>query len=205
MVTRGAFRVGPVHPRVCGEQQFTGIRRVKRFGSSPRVRGTGTPLHLRRHLIRFIPACAGNRPWYYGVSREYAVHPRVCGEQLSTSREPSIPNGSSPRVRGTGPHAVLDRRSPRFIPACAGNSDPPDGWRKTTPVHPRVCGEQLSQTCQPTADYGSSPRVRGTDSRYSMARLPRRFIPACAGNSCASLQRRRIPPVHPRVCGEQYR
>ena len=50
-----------VHPRVCGEQCRILIGQVISDGSSPRVRGT-EPVAVRLiRLIRFIPACAGNR------------------------------------------------------------------------------------------------------------------------------------------------
>ena len=71
-----------VHPRVCGEQRITALASISRFGSSPRVRGTGENQALHLLDSRFIPACAGNS----GVTRPDAsvssVHPRVCGEQL---------------------------------------------------------------------------------------------------------------------------
>ena len=50
-----------VHPRVCGEQSqpFAPIGRPD--GSSPRVRGTDRSRRDTVRLVRFIPACAGNR------------------------------------------------------------------------------------------------------------------------------------------------
>ena len=49
---------------------------------------------------------------------------------------------------------------------------------------------------------GSSPRVRGTQQRRLDFDALRRFIPACAGNSATATSCPRLPPVHPRVCGE---
>ena len=49
---------------------------------------------------------------------------------------------------------------------------------------------------------GSSPRVRGTLSRRACRVRVHRFIPACAGNTIATLPIERRVPVHPRVCGE---
>ncbi len=71
-----------VHPRVCGEQTPEGDNNGETDGSSPRVRGTAAHFLKEPLLIRFIPACAGNR----GL-----VVRRVPGG-----------GGSSPRVRGTG-------------------------------------------------------------------------------------------------------
>ncbi len=49
-----------VHPRGCGEHQFSTFNRLRRFGSSPRVRGTRFRIHWKTKFTRFIPAGAGN-------------------------------------------------------------------------------------------------------------------------------------------------
>ena len=77
-LANGAFRD---HPRVCGEQEQSGVGPLLAQGSSPRVRGAGRPptRSAARHGI--IPACAGSR---YPRPRAGACawdHPRVCGEQ----------------------------------------------------------------------------------------------------------------------------
>jgi len=51
---------------------------------------------------------------------------------------------------------------------------------------------------------GSSPRVRGTASIPFRSSLPRRFIPACAGNRSGAKRKSPVRSVHPRVCGEQF-
>ena len=72
---------GPVHPRVCGEQSPLSIMPAMNSGSSPRVRGTGSPRSGALTCRRFIPACAGNRPRPMPLVPGAPVHPRVCGEQ----------------------------------------------------------------------------------------------------------------------------
>ena len=72
----------------------------------------------------------------------YAVHPRVCGEQLSVDDQVSNVAGSSPRVRGTGVIEQIRGIPIRFIPACAGNSASSTLLGAFSTVHPRVCGEQ---------------------------------------------------------------
>ena len=171
-----------VHPRVCGELPGA-------WFSPPPV-------------ARFIPACAGNS-CYGGISQhEQPVHPRVCGELAASSTSSFKTHGSSPRVRGTprNRHDSLLRH--RFIPACAGNS--PGCARRRPPwsVHPRVCGELEPGAFRPFAVDGSSPRVRGTRYPGRRADRPRRFIPACAGNSLRCHPTGLGPTVHPRVCGE---
>ena len=151
-----------VHPRVCGElcaERFAG---PCPGGSSPRVRGTRNTLFRITRPLRFIPACAGN-------------------SQTAADCQTGF-GGSSPRVRGTLSSGVQTALNGRFIPACAGNSNRRPADRGSSSVHPRVCGELITQRQRRNA--------------------PPRFIPACAGNSA---QNRRPPPataVHPRVCGE---
>ena len=111
--------------------------------------------------------------------------------------------GSSPRVRGTRGGRDFHARTPRFIPACAGNASPLASSRPAKPVHPRVCGERPHASTLRVAEIGSSPRVRGTRSVGQPLVAQSRFIPACAGNAPARPSSRPAPPVHPRVCGER--
>ncbi len=127
----------------------------------------------------------------------------MCGEQLRKKPKPQVKNGSSPRVRGTGPKAHRRNTICRFIPACAGNSSPATHRARHASVHPRVCGEQLGRANLRTNTAGSSPRVRGTACQVTTYRPLSRFIPACAGNSHHARPPVSPVTVHPRVCGEQ--
>ena len=159
--------VGPVHPRVCGEQKNGPRQHIAGNGSSPRVRGTAYAACWKAALGRFIPACAGNRRTGLDNTSPGTVHPRVCGEQHPQGRRFGECYGSSPRVRGTGLQPILDTSRIRFIPACAGNSQGLNLRGTGGPVHPRVCGEQNGQTPASAGVFGSSPRVRGTDSSHA--------------------------------------
>ena len=193
----------PVHPRVCGEQSVESAHLAILDGSSPRVRGTGLTVFELEEVLRFIPACAGNRIWCFLGNSNSTVHPRVCGEQLGPSVAAIVRGGSSPRVRGTvarWPSRLCGRR---FIPACAGNRLCSMWICWTSPVHPRVCGEQAISRFSYLAPDGSSPRVRGTVRTDLDFHVVLRFIPACAGNSLCVTFTSTKSPVHPRVCGEQ--
>ena len=71
------------------------------------------------------------------------------------------------------------------------------------PVQPRVCGEQSPRQAQCVRNGGSAPRVRGTEGVKSYGPHPRRFSPACAGNSNGATFEGCTMTVQPRVCGEQ--
>ena len=116
-----------------------------------------------------------------------------------------MPNGmygSSPRVRGTRYFPCANKQPSRFIPACAGNTEPSAPYSVDVPVHPRVCGEHTSRADTEALKAGSSPRVRGTRLSSLRAWAAGRFIPACAGNTLTPNILLPLSSVHPRVCGE---
>ena len=75
-----ASRLSAVHPRVCGEHPYHRDVVDTQFGSSPRMRGTRQPARGGNHIIRFIPAYAGNTRRAARGRSAKSVHPRVCGE-----------------------------------------------------------------------------------------------------------------------------
>ena len=117
-----AWSSGWDHPRACGEHESTTLKRMRREGSSPRLRGT-----LIRRMVHpahdgIIPALAGNTHSRPCPMADGGDHPRACGEHSAWKSPPRISPGSSPRLRGTRgfnqrypPHAGI-------IPALAGNT-----------------------------------------------------------------------------------
>ena len=113
-------RIPRVYPRVCGEADVRGHRRVLPEGLSPRVRGSLQARRGRGVRIGSIPACAGKPPLVAGESRAWQVYPRVCGEAVVLLGVLGFLLGLSPRVRGS-PTAQRAREKIRgSIPACAG-------------------------------------------------------------------------------------
>ena len=51
-------------------------------------------------------------------------------------------------------------------------------------------------------NWGSSPRVRGTQRYRTAGAKPAGIIPACAGNTESTSSGQYMPRDHPRVCGE---
>ncbi len=148
-----------------------------------------------------IPACA-EEPRPAGLRRrESRVYPRVCGGTTGFRRsvEPSL--GLSPRVRGN-PNVRRSASVPRrSIPACAG--EPTSVTRRHAPpgVYPRVCGGTTGFRRSVEPSLGLSPRVRGNPNVRRSASVPRRSIPACAGEPAAAASRCAAIVVYPRVCG----
>ena len=164
-----------------GTRSAPGPGRRKR-GSSPRVRGTLVPVW-----------CGGF------VHRD---HPRVCGEHFHDPYTGRTMRESSPRVRGTPFGCVLLAVGAGIIPACAGNTRTPRGFRTGRRDHPRVCGEHDHIGHGGIRVKGSSPRVRGTPGRRVCAQAMRGIIPACAGNTLRPSHASSMHGDHPRVCGE---
>ncbi len=167
------------------------------------MRGTEVGDARGIHIVRFIPAHAGNRFPARPPPAEAAVHPRACGEQPCPAPRQKNTFGSSPRMRGTGISGWIISTLRRFIPAHAGNRFFAATVCSCEPVHPRACGEQIIEKPDDLALTGSSPRMRGTVAPRLAGDISYRFIPAHAGNSSPRFRRARRTPGHPRACGEQ--
>ena len=199
---RSAQSCPPDHPRVRGEHIDAETKGDVDTGSSPRARGTH-PCELRGLTARrIIPACAGNTVQPDSACKLRPDHPRVRGEHLRRLPKRRNTSGSSPRARGTLPRRVRPLDAGRIIPACAGNTSLCTRSEASRPDHPRVRGEHGTVARWVGASGGSSPRARGTPDARTTARVGRRIIPACAGNThaCRSLDARQTD--HPRVRGE---
>ena len=169
------------------------------------MRGTHVASEVAEQDRRFIPACAGNTITQVYSCRMAPVHPRLCGEHHSSDTFGANMTGSSPPVRGTPILGQCLRDQNRFIPACAGNTWMPKTSAPWQPVHPRLCGEHSVKYRHPAVIIGSSPPVRGTLVKAEIGKIARRFIPACAGNTCRTIPTKSAGPVHPRLCGEHLR
>ncbi len=166
-----------------GEHSATSKTALSANGSSPHARGTRQGAGHERTGKRFIPACAGNT---LTTSKRWtisSVHPRMRGEHHCRRDSLRQNAGSSPHARGTLPR--LDRciASPRFIPACAGNTAHSDSEIGSSSVHPRMRGEHAVTAGAIFGGNGSSPHARGTHQIKALPDDVRRFIPACAGNT----------------------
>ena len=156
---------GWAHPRACGENVGAPPGRPGSKGSSPRVRGKliiGAVTSLGPGLI---PARAGKTlPATSRVSQSRA-HPRACGENRAWPQSFFTLHGSSPRVRGKLFPPRLGFLRLRLIPARAGKTRVRSPLSSTPGAHPRACGENFHALPKRSLIAGSSPRVRGKQSR----------------------------------------
>ena len=171
-------------------------------GSSPRMRGKRTQVHARAGLPRFIPAHAGKTQGSHVVAYAGEVHPRACGENVIVSVLANTSGGSSPRMRGKREGAGLPTWEDRFIPAHAGKTTTRSPVLSSAWVHPRACGENISNLDKNVTYTGSSPRMRGKPRGRGRRPVNQRFIPAHAGKTCSGFRGQQRLPVHPRACGE---
>ena len=173
----------PVHPRSRGEHAGRHRPGSTPTGSSPLARGTPQRDERACEPGRFIPARAGNTRPRDPRSRSAPVHPRSRGEHIPSGDRLLREDGSSPLARGT-PGAGRGRpRVARFIPARAGNTIVERARHRPGQVHPRSRGEHRPEGAARANPFGSSPLARGTRPRAGGQHVPRRFIPARAGNT----------------------
>ena len=207
-------RLATDHPRACGELPAIATERATEFGSSPRMRGTHGAVVLHRKIGRIIPAHAGNSRPGDTLLRVSPDHPRACGELCTPPLVMSGYAGSSPRMRGTPVPGILYVVFLRIIPAHAGNSPGADrGLHRAVTDHPRACGELFrvddfarsglmadhpracGELCPRAAGrrgpFGSSPRMRGTQSHpYGNMRLIVGSSPRMRGTRARAWRRR---------------
>ena len=153
-------------------------------GSSPHVRGALVSSFIKTIQCGIIPACAGSTLGMGNWCRFRWDHPRMCGEHAETWIQSSLPQGSSPHVRGAQPVVRAEHIVGGIIPACAG-STPRNLLLVSAPWdHPRMCGEH------------ATPRTDTPDSTG--------IIPACAGSTSVCFLGKFLVGDHPRMCGEHF-
>ena len=108
------------HPRACGEEVPVVVFDSDDPGSPPRVRGRVTWEVLQRINVGITPACAGKRIAVVVAVDLPQDHPRMCGEEPETRKQPTSRAGSPPHVRGRAQEMASKAGSARITPACAG-------------------------------------------------------------------------------------
>ena len=197
----GPGLVRGVYPRVCGGTALLKYWAPDLTGLSPRVRGNHVSAKTRNAAAGSIPACAGEPPGRVLRPTVTAVYPRVCGGTRVVSPSTVSAVGLSPRVRGNRDPGQTGPARRGSIPACAGEPSAFNCPTVTIRVYPRVCGGTHWLRWAPSCTAGLSPRVRGNRVPRRPGGVPRRSIPACAGEPRLSSPPNTSSRVYPRVCG----
>ena len=185
-----------------GEHTIESANKDTASGSSPHARGTrqaGTANVFRPGII---PACAGNTAFSSLARLSNWDHPRMRGEHTRGFSLPKISRGSSPHARGTLAGIGHLRPQPGIIPACAGNTEQTDAAKVIWRDHPRMRGEHCVMSWLVLLSMGSSPHARGTLGHSICQPIQQGIIPACAGNTAATVGSKRLKRDHPRMRGE---
>ena len=181
------FICAPVYPRWRGEHRLYVIPIYFTVGLSPLARGTPVNRCVAVHVVRFIPAGAGNTIFLPRLAPGKTVYPRWRGEHLYLFDADRLTGGLSPLARGTPATTEKARQLIRFIPAGAGNTSFHLYFLMRIPVYPRWRGEHGEKYLVSRGITGLSPLARGTHCGSERQTRHHRFIPAGAGNTCCDL------------------
>ena len=132
-----------------------------------------------------IPAWAGKTLRRDRTENPPKAHPRVGGENSSSSSQFGRSAGSSPRGRGKLPDLLIHFHVWGLIPAWAGKTVSYITDTNADRAHPRVGGENCSTAASVSRSSGSSPRGRGKPLQQGTGPFMRRLIPAWAGKTVA--------------------
>ena len=155
-------------------------------------------------MLRITPACAGNSPFCLSACRVNRDHPRLRGEQAKLLAGIAGVGGSPPLARGTAFAFFCFSSLSGITPACAGNSDFGIIIYPLHGDHPRLRGEQTTNTVYEQHIQGSPPLARGTGSVMDGEVRYKGITPACAGNSFCMQCIYTLARDHPRLRGEQF-
>ena len=89
----------------------------------------------------------------------------------------------------------------RSIPASAGQPQLVSRLLGNMAVYPRECGATQPSYYMNRSHLGLSPRVRGNQLLAGLGELPKRSIPASAGQPFRKVQSTNASKVYPRECG----
>ena len=170
-----------VYPRACGGTPRTAYSACSRTGLSPRLRGNHRLGLPAPGLAGSIPAPAGEPLRRGQASPLAAVYPRACGGTLIVDGPYNPERGLSPRLRGNLIQLKLG--------IVEGG------------VYPRACGGTASSCGVFWWRQGLSPRLRGNQGIDGGCHLPRRSIPAPAGEPAVTTPEYWDCEVYPRACG----
>ena len=190
------------HPRACGENQLQPWAAATPAGSSPRMRGKPGGHVTVVNIRGLIPAHAGKTGGRWSRQRQSGAHPRACGENPARQSNAPASPGSSPRMRGKRGSLSSSKRHAGLIPAHAGKTSTTSSPATSSAAHPRACGENSAPGHLMILTNGSSPRMRGKQTKEKSRNFNEGLIPAHAGKTDPRALECLKKRAHPRACGE---
>ena len=190
-------------PRLCGEKPRWIRFHLGYLGSPPPMRGKadrtrnkegrnritpayagkGSSVILDCVISGITPAYAGKRSAAYCFGVRVEDHPRLCGEKFKIAFVIFARSGSPPPMRGKETKKHIEFHVNRITPAYAGKSALHSSSGSGGLDHPRLCGEKLLGDCEPAADRGSPPPMRGKEDGMKIRVDLDGITPAYAGKS----------------------
>ena len=137
------------------------VRSWRHTGSPPRTRGAPERAQILDSGPGITPTYAGSTPSRAARRTPRQDHPRVRGEHTMPSARPNLMTGSPPRTRGALRAGSVGVAALGITPAYAGSTRRRMSTVMSTPDHPRVRGEHLTDIGPDLEDLGSPPRTRG--------------------------------------------
>ena len=171
------------HPRLCGEKNSFILIHPLSLGSPPPMRGKADRTRNKEGRNRITPAYAGKRIMKRGTKMSIKDHPRLCGEKFKIAFVIFARSGSPPPMRGKETKKHIEFHVNRITPAYAGKSALHSSSGSGGLDHPRLCGEKLLGDCEPAADRGSPPPMRGKEDGMKIRVDLDGITPAYAGKS----------------------
>ena len=171
------------HPRLCGEKLVRHDVNPPEHGSPPPMRGKEKQSQKIYYYHRITPAYAGKRIMKRGTKMSIKDHPRLCGEKFKIAFVIFARSGSPPPMRGKETKKHIEFHVNRITPAYAGKSALHSSSGSGGLDHPRLCGEKLLGDCEPAADRGSPPPMRGKEDGMKIRVDLDGITPAYAGKS----------------------
>ena len=166
-----------------GEDSLRSQVRRRRRGSPPHARGRPWKAGGCMKIIRITPACAGKTTALHGARQRDTDHPRMRGEDSSSTEEVSSRFG--------------------ITPACAGKTGDVGLRKSLLTDHPRMRGEDALVGEQgPELVNGSPPHARGRRTKPPNPPSRLGITPACAGKTPQGASDHGSARDHPRMRGE---
>ena len=130
-------------------------------------------------------------------------HPHACGDKCGYLIPINSAEGSSPRVWGQGYKKDCYQSECRIIPTRVGTSCVLHLRYAYSEDHPHACGDKCESGMHVCKNPGSSPRVWGQATHFSVSGVNLGIIPTRVGTSYLFCDYNTNLWDHPHACGDK--